>query len=66
MRKAIEVKHVEEIERDLAVARREGRFEEALEHLDEIFVTYIHTEDKPLKARCAALLAAPEILHKAA
>jgi hypothetical protein len=66
MKKAIEIKHVDEIERDLAAARRESRFKDALEHLDEIFVIHLHTENEPLRARCAALLAAPETLHKAA
>jgi hypothetical protein len=66
MKKAIEVKHVDEIERDLAAARRERRFKDALEHLDEIFVIHLHTENEPLKARCAAMLAAPEVLQEAA
>jgi hypothetical protein len=66
MRSAIEVKHVDEIERELAAARRESRFEDALEHLDEIFVIHLHTESEPTRLRCAAMLAAPEVLQEAA
>ena len=54
------------IEKDLVIARREGRFEEALHHLDEIFVIRLHTESERVRARCAALLAAPEMLQEAA
>lgn len=61
-----EVETVAAIETDLAAARREGRFEDALHHLDEIFVLHKHTESEPIKARCATLLAAPETLQKAA
>src|SRR5258706_14331821 len=35
-----------DIEKDLVAARREGRFEDALHHLDEIFVTHLHTQTK--------------------
>jgi hypothetical protein len=54
------------VEKDLAAARREGRFEDVLLDLQEIFVMYELTESEPVKARCAALLAAPETLQKAA
>jgi hypothetical protein len=54
------------IENDLVTARREGRFEDALHHLDEIFVMHLHTESEPTKRRCATLLAAPERLQQAA
>ncbi len=54
------------IEKDLAAARREGRFEDALHHLDELFVIHKHTESDQVKACCAALLAAPETLQKGA
>jgi hypothetical protein len=54
------------IEKDLAAARREGRFEDVLLDLQEIFVMYGFTESEPVKTRCAALLAAPETLQKAA
>jgi hypothetical protein len=54
------------IEKDLAAARREGRFEDALLDLQEIFVMYGFTESEAVKARCAALLSAPEMLPKAA
>jgi hypothetical protein len=56
MKNAIEVKHVDEIERDLALSRREGRFEDVLDHLDEIFVMHMHTESDAVKLRCAAIL----------
>jgi hypothetical protein len=55
-----------DIENDLVAARREGRFEDALHNLDEIFVIHLHTEKEPTRLRCAALLAAPETLQKAA
>jgi hypothetical protein len=54
------------IENDLVTARREGRFEDALHHLDEIFAIHMHTESEPTRLRCAALLADPETLQKAA
>ena len=57
---------VTNIEKDLVVARREGRFEDALHHLDEIFVFHKHTASAQIRARCAALLSAPETLQKAA
>jgi hypothetical protein len=60
--KLFEVTSVTAIENDLVTARREGRFEDALHHLDEIFVIHTHTESEPTKARCAALLAAPEAM----
>jgi hypothetical protein len=53
------------IELDLVGARREGRFEDALHHLDEIFVFHMHTASDLIRARCAALLAAPETLQAA-
>jgi len=43
---------------ELGVARREGRFEDALFHLEEILAVHTHTESNPLRARCAELLAA--------
>jgi hypothetical protein len=61
-----DTKTLNNIEKDLVAARREGRFEDALHHLDEIFVCHKHAESHELKARCAALLAAPETLQKAA
>jgi len=61
-----DAKTLNDIEKDLVSARREGRFEDALHHLDEIFVLHMHAESYPIKARCAALLAAPETLQKAA
>lgn len=54
------------IEIDLAVARREGRFEDVLHHLDEIFVVHEHTDCDEAKARCVVLLAAPETALQAA
>lgn len=54
------------MEKDLIKARREGRFEEALLCLDEIFVYHKYTEDNAVRARCAALLAAPETFQKVA
>jgi hypothetical protein len=54
------------IEVDLVAARRESRFEDALSCLDEILVHHKHTESDAVKARCAALLAAPEMLMQAA
>ena len=56
---------VSNIETDLAAARREGRFEDVLHHLDEIFVFHMHTASDRIRARCAALLSAPETLHAA-
>jgi hypothetical protein len=56
---------VTNIEADLAAARREGRFEDALHHLDEIFVFHMHTACDLIRARCAALLSAPETLQAA-
>jgi hypothetical protein len=53
------------IETDLVTARREGRFEDALHHLDELFVFHMHTASDRIKARCAALLSAPETLQAA-
>jgi hypothetical protein len=53
------------IEADLVAARREGRFEDALHHLDEIFVCHKHTQSAQIRARCAALLAAPELKEAA-
>jgi len=50
-----------DIEKDLVASRREGRFEDALHNLDEIFVMHLHTESEPTRLRCAALLAAPEL-----
>jgi hypothetical protein len=66
-RKAIksEAQTIAAIEKDLVSARREGRFEDALHHLDEIFVLHKHTETDAVKAHCAALLAAPETLQAA-
>ena len=54
------------IENDLATARREGRFEDALHHLGEILGVHVNTESETVKARCAALLSAPETLQKSA
>jgi hypothetical protein len=54
------------IEKDLIAARREGRFEDAFHHLDEIFVTHLHTDSEPTRLRCAALMAAPETFQQAA
>jgi len=54
------------IELDLVAARREGRFEDALHHLDEIFVLHKHTESNAAKVHCAALLSAPEKAMQAA
>jgi hypothetical protein len=48
------------IESDLVSARREGRFEDALHHLDEIFVMHEHTACEAIRSRCAALLGATE------
>jgi hypothetical protein len=56
---------VTNIETDLVAARREGRFEDALHHLDEIFVFHLHTASDLIRARCAALLSAPETLQVA-
>jgi hypothetical protein len=53
------------IEVDLATARRESRFEDALHHLDEIFVFHKHADSEMIKARCAVLLAAPELQQAA-
>lgn len=66
-RKAIksEAQSVTEIEKDLVAARQQGRFKRALYHLDEIFVMHKHTESEPIRARCAALLAAPELQEAA-
>jgi hypothetical protein len=44
------------IEEDLIAASREDRFEDALHHLDEIFVMHLHTENEPVRRRCAALM----------
>ena len=46
------------IEVDLAAARRESRFEDALNCLDEIFVHHKLTESDAVKSRCAELLRA--------
>jgi hypothetical protein len=51
------------IEIDLVSARREGRFEDALHHLDEIFAVHKHTECDEARARCVVLLSAPETLQ---
>ncbi|SHH20830.1 hypothetical protein [Bradyrhizobium erythrophlei] len=56
---------VTNIEKDLVAARRDGRFEDALHHLDEIFVFHKHTESALIRARCAVLLAAPELQEAA-
>jgi hypothetical protein len=61
-----ETKTLNRIEQDLASARVGGRFEDALHYLDEVFVLHKHTESAAVKAHCAALLAAPETLQKAA
>jgi hypothetical protein len=53
------------IENDLVAARREGRFEDALHHLDEIFVLRKHTDNDAVRVRCAVLLAAPELQQAA-
>jgi hypothetical protein len=63
---SLELDSVAAIEKDLIAARREGRFEDALHHLDEIFVIHLHTESEPTRLRCAALMAAPEIFQQAA
>ena len=55
-----DVSIVSAIEVDLVAARRESRFEDALHHLDEIFVLHMHTDSDAIRSRCAALLAAPE------
>ena len=60
-----EAQTVTEIERDLIAARRESRFEDALHHLDEIFVFHKHTDSDAMRARCAVLLAAPELQQAA-
>jgi hypothetical protein len=54
------------IEIDLVSARREGRFEDALHHLDEILVMHKHADCDAIRSRCAALLAAPELVVQAA
>jgi hypothetical protein len=54
-----------DIEADLVSARRESRFEDALHHLDEIFVIHLHTGSEATKSRCAVLLAAPELQQAA-
>jgi hypothetical protein len=64
--KAFETESFTAIVTDLGAARREGRFEDALHHLDEIFAIHQHTESAPLRARCAASLAVPETLQQAA
>jgi hypothetical protein len=61
-----EAETIASIEMDLVGARREGRFEDALHHLDELFVIFKHSESDPARTLCAALLAAPETLQKAA
>lgn len=48
------------IESDLVSARREGRFEDVLHHLDEVFVVHKHTASEAIRTRCAALLGAPD------
>jgi hypothetical protein len=50
----------------LVAARREGRFDDMLDELGEILGIHVNTESEAVKARCAALLAAPEPLQKAA
>lgn len=54
------------IEVDLVAARRESRFEDVLSCLEEILVHHKFTESDTVKSRCAALLAAPEVLNKVA
>ena len=53
-----EVESVVAIAKDLATARRESRFGDALFHLEEILAVHMHTESNPLRTRCAELLAA--------
>jgi hypothetical protein len=57
---------VAKMEKDLAAARREGRFDDMLDDLGEILGIHMNTESETIKARCAALLCAPETLQKAA
>jgi pentatricopeptide repeat protein len=57
---------VTRIEKDLSAARREGRFDDALYYFEEMLAVHMNTESEPVKARCAALLAAPETLQRAA
>ena len=52
--------------KDLAAARREGRFDDMLDDLGEILGIHMNTESETIRARCTALLAAPEPLQKAA
>jgi hypothetical protein len=61
-----ELSIISAIEIDLVSARREGRFEDALHHLDEIFVVHKHTGCDAIRSRCAALLAAPGTVVQAA
>ena len=56
--KILEVESVAAIEKDLAAARRVGRFEDVLFHLGELVAVHMHTESEPLRLRCAQLLAA--------
>jgi hypothetical protein len=51
-----EVDVVDLAEKDLILSRTEKRFDDSLDHLDEIYVIQIHTRDEQLKARCEQLL----------
>lgn len=60
-----EAEMVAGVENDLISARRGSRFEDVVFHLDELVAVHTHTEDDLLRARCAALLSAPETVQKA-
>jgi hypothetical protein len=46
------------IEINLSAARRERRFEDVLDCLDEIFVHHKHNSNEAVKNRCAEILQA--------
>jgi hypothetical protein len=62
--KAFEIESFTAIVTDLGAARREGRFDDALHHLAEIFVIHQHTESAPLKA-CPLGVGTPSVASRA-
>lgn len=61
-----EVQILDAVQADLQASRRDGRFEDMLLCVEEIFVIHKFTENAAVKARCAALLSAPEVRQQAA
>ena len=61
-----ELQILDAVQADLQASRRQGRFEDVLLCVEEIFVMHKFTESAAVKVRCAALLSAPEVRQQAA